>query len=135
MPNPTDTPIPYAGRCMTLRYAVRQNGTMPARVFLEGLDKPARAKFNARIKVLGDEGSLANEQMFRQLDADMWEIKINSPALRLLCFRNEAEWVLTHGCKKLAHKEFQIELSRARRIRQEHLRSDAPSPQRSQAAA
>ncbi|MCC5830873.1 MAG: type II toxin-antitoxin system RelE/ParE family toxin [Phycisphaeraceae bacterium] len=121
MANPSDTPIPYKGRRATLRYAVLANGSMPARAFLEGLSLAERAKFNSRIKVLGDEGELPNEQMFRRLDADIWEIKINSPALRLLCFRMGDEWVLTHGCRKLPRKAFQVEIQRARTIRQQVL--------------
>lgn len=125
MVNPKETVVPYVGRKATIRYAVTRRGTMPARQFLEQLQPAVRAKFYSRIVVLADQGDLPNEQMFKRLDAQLWEIKIGSPALRLMCFRHGGDWVLTHGCKKLSKKEFQVEMDRAGRIRREHLEQAA----------
>lgn len=122
MPNPTDIEVPYKGSRHAIRHAQNKNGRTLARKFLDGLQRRDLAKFYGIIVTLADEGQdNTSEEQLKKLTANIWEIRVLYPGLRLLCFPHNNDWYLTHGCKKLSRKEFQIEIAKAERIRLEHL--------------
>lgn len=121
MANPTDHEIPRRGRVLTVWYAERANGKRPAEAYLASLQKAHRAKFFSLIRTLADVGVIENDTKMKDLGEGIWELKVSSPGSRLLCFKRDDDWFLTHGCPKLKKKEFQDEIKRAKDIRAEHL--------------
>jgi len=120
MVNPADIEMPFRGRTLTVWYAETERGKRPARDYLQGLARVERAKFYGLIETLANMGEIINPTHFKWLDRPVAELKISGR--RLLCFEHAGDWYLTHGCDKVKKKQFQLEIARAQRIREEYLR-------------
>ena len=103
----------------SIRYAVRRNGKMPAKEFIESLDSQARIKLEVLFERMAEYGQIRSKQKFRHLDGKIWEFK--SDQNRVLCFRHGNSWILTHGFTKKQDKTPRKEIDRANDIMDEHL--------------
>jgi hypothetical protein len=110
-----DIHIVTHGRIRIVEYAVRQDGSAPAKVFFDLLDKRDRAYFLARFQLLANDGErgICNEDVFkreRELpknigDGWLWAFKKKTHKrpgggkgmIRVPCFLYQNRWILTHG--------------------------------------
>jgi len=102
-----------------IEFAVRQNGSMPARDFITGLHWKERIKLLALLQRMADTGKIWNKQQFKQVEGKIFEFKSNQ--LRVLCFQHSNSWVLTHGFRKKRDKLPRKEKETAKEIMTEHL--------------
>lgn len=103
----------------SIAYAVRSNGNMPAKAFLESLSRQERIKFETLFEFMACQGRISNKEKFRKLHGQIWEFK--SGQFRIACFQKSNIWFLTHGFVKKTGKTRNIEKKRAEEIRKEHL--------------
>jgi phage-related protein len=103
----------------SIRYAVRRNGNVPAKEFIESLDVKPRIKLETLLRRMAEHGQVKNEQKFRHLVGKIWEFK--SDQNRVLCFLHGKSWILTHGFIKKQDKTPPKEIARAEDIMGEHL--------------
>jgi hypothetical protein len=107
------------GTSLTIEYAVRANGSMPARQFIEGLSKPDQRKLVALFQRMADRGNVPNREQFKQVRGDIFEFKKHQ--VRVFCFRKRERWLLTNGYRKKKDPLDQNEVGRAEQIMTEHL--------------
>ena len=108
--------IAAKGRKRIIEYAIRKDGSMPAKEFLDGLDKRDRNHLRARFQHLADGGEqeMNNDQVFKAERPPFWTFKRkskNSPKggdgmIRIPCFRIGNRWILTHGFWKPPQSEW-----------------------------
>lgn len=112
-----DTHIVVVGKRRTVEYAVRDDGSKPAKDFLDALEAKEKAAVVALLSHLaevGEEG-FHNRKRFRQERPPIWAIKRKaaqgkkekskkkskekraSRLIRLPCFRDGDRWIITHG--------------------------------------
>src|SRR6516162_8666768 len=111
-----------AGRRITIEFAVRSNGTMPAKDFYEhDLSEEERTKLKPPFARLADDGYVANKERFKKVEGtkEMWEFKLHQGRRRSL---NTAggPFIVTQGLEK---KEIMVqkgEVVPAEKIRAEH---------------
>lgn len=118
--------VVHKGNLRTIEYAVRANGSMPAKVFIEGLDESDQRKIAVLFRRMGEHGSVPNREQFKSVGDEIFEFKKHQ--VRVFCFRKENRWLLTNGYKKKRNKLDQNEIARAVRIMTEHLVREAPEP-------
>lgn len=96
----------YIGRARAVEYAVRKDGTMPAKEFLSSLSTKDQAKLSALFRQLGDLGEKNNNpQRFCHEREGIYAFKWTTKAgptggkglIRFPCFRHGNRWILTHG--------------------------------------
>jgi len=103
----------------TVRYAVESSGDMPAKEFVEGLDPPKLRKMANLFQWMANLGRISNDRRFKQVSDKIFEFKNHQ--IRIACFRVGQVWFLAHGFVKKQDKWPPKELTRANRIRNEHL--------------
>lgn len=113
-----DSLVVYKGAQRTIEYAVRSNGSVPAREFIESLDQSEQARMLALFTRLGDSGKITHKEQFKKLEGNIWEFKRHQ--VRVLCFQEGGRWILTHGFPRRQMRQSEIE--RAEKIREEHLK-------------
>ena len=124
--------IAFEGRKRTVEYAVRKDGTMPAKDFLASLDKRDRNNLRARFQHLADGGEqeMNNDQVFKAERPPFWAFKRDSKhspkggkgMIRIPCFRIGNRWILTHGFWKPPQSKWpEHAFTLAEEIRQEVL--------------
>lgn len=103
-------------------YAVRANGARPAEKFFLGLaekrSKQDQAKLLTLFRRVADGHKLSGHR-FKHLQDKIYEFK--SGQIRILCFGEQNNWFLTHGFIKKRDKCRQEDITKAQRIREEHL--------------
>ena len=120
-----DEQVVLKGPAATIAYAMKANGKMPAKEFLEstkGKDAPSRQEKAGLIhlfQLMVNKGKIYNKELFRKLRGNIFEFKKNQ--VRLLAFREGNIWYLTHGFKKKKNKCEIKEIERAEGIRSEQL--------------
>lgn len=123
MSKKTDRPIAVRGERMRIVYAVTVDGSSPAKGFVEGLSEPDLCKLVNLFKWMADQGQIRNVQRFKPVDGPIYEFKSfqrgGANQIRVLCFRDGRDWVLTNGFVKKRDKIDQAEIARARRIMNE----------------
>lgn len=94
---------------------------MLARDFIMGCRKADQRKLLRLFERMALHGEVRGGEKFHQLEGPIWEFK--SYQIRIPCFREGKEWVLTHGFVKKADwgRKFDGEIRRALRIRDEDL--------------
>jgi hypothetical protein len=103
-----------------VRYAIRANGSMEAKVWLEDPTNRDAHRFNHLFLKICAGHKINNKELFRQLSENIWEFK--KAGRRILCFAENARcWRLTHCYKKQSKKCPKGEIDRAEQIRMEHL--------------
>lgn len=98
---PDDMVVEYGtSKHFRIVYAKRKNGTIPAKDFVENLDKLYRTRFDLLFERLLQTGKIWNKQKFKKLqgDSELWEF-ISIP-YRIFTFRDGNCWILTHGFEK-----------------------------------
>ena len=112
-------PEAYDGTERTILYAMRTDGSCPAREFIEALDVGDRAKIFVLFERLGDTGKIANQEKFKKIVGTKF-FEFKSFQIRLICFYQPGGLVIiTHGFKKKSNKTPKGELERAERIKAE----------------
>ena len=106
-------------------HAIRADGAMPAKSFLEGLSPAEQAAFFAQFEMLCREGRLPVTKLkkFRTARGIAWELRHSR--WRIGCFQNGRQWVLTHGFEKRGQRTPEREIERVERIRDEHVARNA----------
>ena len=103
----------------TIAFAIRLDGSCPAREFLEGLSDSDESKVANLFRWMADHGEIKNGQKFKRLDGPIWEFK--SHQIRIPCFQDGTIWVLTHGFRKKSDQAPKSEVARAHDIHSEYL--------------
>lgn len=114
-----DETLVSRGSWGAVRYAVRANGRMPAREFIQDLSEQDQRKLAALFQRIADHGRIHNREKFKKVEGDIFEFK--SFQVRVGCFRLRSTWFLTHGFIKKSDRWPKAEIKRAVRIRSEHL--------------
>lgn len=118
------TAVVCRGARCTIEYAVRRNGTVPARDFIEQeLTVPERARLFALFQYLADSGRNTNPQQFKKLEGRLWEFKRHQ--IRVACFQDGNRWILVSGFRKKEDRWRKSEIERAHGIMEEHLHREA----------
>jgi hypothetical protein len=123
MSRDADSTIVVRGNLRTIEYAIRANGSMPAKEFIEGLSVPDQAKILVLFRRMAEKGDVPNREQFKLVEGKIFEFK--KQQIRVFCFRKENRWQLTNGYKKKRDKLDRSEIDRAQRIMQEHLEREA----------
>ncbi len=111
--------VEVEGRWGTIKYAIRRNGKMPAKEFIESLDKADGRKINVLFKRMAETGRIFNKEKFSKLEGYIFEFK--SYQVRALCFQKSNNWILTHGFIKKKGRTPRKEIKKAEDIMDEHL--------------
>ena len=119
MSKDADSTIVVRGNLRTIEYAIRANGSMPAKEFIEGLSEPDQAKILVLFRRMAEKGNVPNREQFKLVEGKIFEFK--KQQIRVFCFRKGDRWLLTNGYKKKRDKLDRSEIDRAQRIMQEHL--------------
>jgi len=109
--------IVVRGRRRIIEYAVREDGSMPAKVFFDNLHHRDQAWLLARFRLLAEQGdrAISNEGVFRRereipkdvkgISGWLWTFKKETKKrpgggrglIRIPCFLVQHRWILTHG--------------------------------------
>lgn len=116
--------VVHDGNLRTIEYAVRANGSMPAKVFIESLDESDQRKIAVLFRRMAEHGRVPNREQFKPVGGEIFEFKKHQ--VRVFCFRKENRWLLTNGYKKKTARLNQNEIARAERIMTEHLDREKP---------
>jgi Phage derived protein Gp49-like (DUF891) len=126
MKGPSDDQVVVRGPSRKVAYAVDASGNMPARDFLsmtKGKRAPTaqeKAGLYHLFQVMASHGEIRNKQQFKKVQGEIYGFK--KYQARIAAFQVGDVWYLTHGFKKKQDKWSPSEISRAERIRQEHLK-------------
>ena len=90
--------IVQSGDWGTVEYAVRANGTMEAKEWLDIQTDSTRASFDHLFRTLANGQRIFNKTQFRILRDGIWEFKRAGD--RLLTFQHGNAWFLTHHYPK-----------------------------------
>ncbi|HKV23944.1 MAG TPA: type II toxin-antitoxin system RelE/ParE family toxin [Candidatus Acidoferrum sp.] len=111
------------GRKLSIEFAIRANGSMPAKDFFDtDLTESERLKFRPPVMRLADDGLVANEERFKKVEGtkDLWEFKLHQ--VRILGFYMPgARFVLAHGLRKKKDRLSKSDIEVAETIRREHI--------------
>lgn len=111
--------VVYRGTRFTIEFAVLVDGSQPAAVFVQALDRQFQARLNVLFERLGESGQIHNREQFKKANTDFWEFKAFQA--RVLCyFRSDRRVVLTHGFLMKKDKMDKQELARAASIKNEY---------------
>jgi len=107
---PTETLL--IGRCFTLM-ALVVNDECLIKKFISGLSPIDQKQLAALFQRIADNGPPHNEEKFRKLEDNVFEIKTRR-GIRVLCFFDgEKSLLLTHGFPKPQKKVLMVEISKA----------------------
>jgi hypothetical protein len=84
----------------TVEYAVRSDGTMPAREFVESLPLKTQQRILASFfHVASTAGRGVSPRIFQHERDEIWTFKCKDQKrrIRLPCFRRLDRWIVTHG--------------------------------------
>jgi hypothetical protein len=121
---PTDADFVENGSFGEIRHAIRTNGAMEAKAFLDVPDNARR--FSPLFVRLCDGHQIHNEQQFRHLGNGIWELKRGQD--RILRFQDGRCWRLTHHYPKKSQKCPPSQIDRASTIRDEHFARGKQGP-------
>lgn len=91
-----DDHIAAQGKLRTVEFAVRDDGTMPAKVYLDSLPKKVKEHLLAIFRHVAAEGeSQATPAMFCRERGDIYTFKgkNNKIRLRFPCFKTGTRWI------------------------------------------
>lgn len=113
----------YAGRWFTVESIRLDDGSLPLREFIEGLDDGDRIKVLALIERLADTGKIWNEQKCKKVaGTELFELK--SFQIRILWFyAPERRVVLAHHVIKKGDRLRGQDIERAERMRTQYLKN------------
>jgi len=114
--------VVFKGRVLTIAFAVRADGTMPAKDFYDSLDGEWKSKLMSSFRHMGEMGNFNHRERFKHVEGPIFEFKRFQ--IRMLCFRSESRWVLTNGCSKKGDKLDPSEIARAFAIMNDHIQRE-----------
>jgi hypothetical protein len=82
----------------TVEYAIRLDGRMEARTWLESQSQTVQSSFVHLFRVHASGHKITNKEQFRQLTNTIFEYKRGGN--RLFSFQNGSSWFVTHHYKK-----------------------------------
>ncbi len=107
-----------------LFYARLEDGSRPAREFIESLPRADQRKLLAMFKHFREQqGRMMNRQKFKQIEGEIFAFK--QFKIRLACFRMGEFWYLTHGFWKKKNEWPEGEITRAHNIMVTHKRLES----------
>ena len=112
--------IAYKGSYITIKWAKKINGRMPAKSFFDKiLTDYEKIKLNALFEFMGERGSIVNIDQFRKIQGyDLYEWKGRKS--RILCYyENDCTIINTNGFIKKSRKTPTKQIIRAENIRKE----------------
>lgn len=107
----------------TVEHAVRSNGDMEAKEWLDSAPLSIRVRFDHLFRKITATGRISNKEQFRKLRDQIWEFKRGGD--RILCFSLGNRWLLTHHYQKGGQKCPPKQIERAERIMDEHIEREA----------
>jgi len=112
--------IACRGSRFTIEFATLNDGSIPAREFLESQEKRWQARMFVLFRLLADHGEIKNVEKFKKIEnTEFYEFKAFK--IRMPCyFRPDKRVVVTHGFTKKSDKIRPGDLERARNIKQEY---------------
>jgi phage-related protein len=115
-----------SGRKFTIEFAVRSNGTMPAKDFYDNeLSEEERSKLKPPFTRLADDGRVDNRERFKKVEGTEELFEFKSHQVRILgFFLRGGRFVLTHGLRKKQDKLPKSEIKVAEAIRAEHIKRE-----------
>jgi mRNA-degrading endonuclease RelE of RelBE toxin-antitoxin system len=117
--------LAHRGVRLTLMWAVRSNGSHPAKEFYDELPEQIKRRFAVSFKKLGDMGVLRNREKFKIVEGtSFYEFKTDR--YRIICRFTQGRLVLlTNGCEKKKDKLDPEDIRRAEQIwKEDQLASD-----------
>lgn len=121
-----------AGRRIKIEFAVRSNGTMPAKDFYDNdLSEEERIKLKPPFTRLADDGHVANRERFKKVEGtkELWEFKLHQVRMPGF-FLPGGRFILTHGLRKKQDKLPKGEIDIAEKIRAEHVKREQDAKQK-----
>jgi Gp49-like protein DUF891 len=112
-----------SGRKIQIEFAVRANGTMPAKEFFDNdLTELERQKLRPPMARLADDGRVANEERFKRVEGtkELWEFKLHQVRMPGF-YLPGGRFVLTHGLRKKKDRLSKSDIEVAETIRGEHI--------------
>ncbi len=107
------------GRRSSVAYAVRANGKMPAKKFIDNLTESEQRRLYVLFERLTGYGEIRNTEQFKHEADGIYGFKRGQ--IRVACFQVRRTWFLTHGFRKTGRRWRREELQRAKDIRDEHM--------------
>jgi hypothetical protein len=104
----------------SVEYAIRANGKMEAKEWLEAQSAQTQAAFDHMFRSTVEIGRITNRDQFKQLEGDVYEFK-RRVGQRLFCFKLGNRWLLTHYKHKSKLKNYGPDIERAKNIGREHI--------------
>ncbi|MBQ7733387.1 MAG: type II toxin-antitoxin system RelE/ParE family toxin [Synergistaceae bacterium] len=109
---------------LNIIYYEREDGTMPAKEFIDSTDANMHAKIDTLLDMLSERGRWLGMPYSRHLDEGIYELRVHfgSNASRILyffVFGNSA--VITNGFIKKTQKTPSAELKKAKQYRRDYL--------------
>lgn len=108
-----------------VQFYEKENGEIPVEDFLLSLDKKMRAKLTGMISILQDYGNQLREPYSKHLEDGIFEIrsKVGSDISRVLYFFcYDGKIILTNGFVKKTQKTPRIEITRAKKYREDYIK-------------
>ena len=111
---------PFAeGAFGSFRFAVRTDGSMPAKLILDAINSDDLRSFRALCRALSKRGVIVNEFQKRELSKDVFELRRGGVSLS--CWQIGRVWYLGHGIRCNGDDAWtDKDLTIALEIRQEH---------------
>ncbi len=115
------------GSCFTLS-ALRVNNECLVETFISSLPEKDQNQLVAQLKYIADNGPPHNEEKFKKLVDDVFQIKTRR-GIRVLCFFDgEKSLLLTHGFPKPKSKVLRVEISKAIEWRKDYFKNKVNLP-------
>ena len=92
---------------------------MLADEFIRDLDLGDQRKLRVLFERMAEHGRIFNSEKFKKVEGHIFEFK--SFQIRVGCFQLSNTWFLTHGFRKKQDKWPKAQITRAKRIRSEHM--------------
>jgi phage-related protein len=115
-----------AGRKITIEFATRSNGTVPAKEFYDNdLSEEERTKLKPPLSRLADDGYVANKERFKKVEGteELWEFKLHQVRIPGF-YLPGGRFILTHGLRKKQDRLPKSEIETAKTIRAEHIKRE-----------
>ncbi len=94
-----------------VEYGRLEDGSSPAKDFVEALAIKDKAKLVHLFKQLANTGRISNKEKFRHEGGKIFSFKVGQ--IRIACYQSGNRWILTHGFNKKRDRWPPPELERA----------------------
>jgi hypothetical protein len=99
-----------------VRWLCTTTGSVPAKKDFENLDLVTQEKLRSRCNTLVKADSLLPKEMFRNLQDNVYELKLSTPAIRLFCVKDGKDWLVTEIARKPKKKQLEAHINRAKNL-------------------